>query len=144
MASRLIAAAQIVLSTLVSACCMPFSEVLVEEGGLAWQEAFRAPVPEGVVLSHGRYWRGMHWSGEHSWFFAMEPNGPFMDEFVAHNRLVEQVEPDAMRQVEIDMLFNPPTWFAPAGPVYQVWRSDDIYLLRDTERGTIFLHGGTL
>ena len=144
MARRLLALAQLLFSTLASACCIPFSEVLIEESEQAWQEAFSAPVPTDVVLLHGQYWRGMHWSGEHSWFFSMEPNKTFFEDFVSYNRLVEQVEPDAMRQVQLDMLFAPPAWFAPPGPAYQIWRSEDIFVIRDIDQGTIFLHGGSL
>jgi hypothetical protein len=144
MASRLTSAIQILFFVLASACCIPFSEVLIEESNPAWEAAFRAPVPKSVVVTHGRYWKGIHWSAEYSWFFALEPSEDFLNRFIEQNRMEEMVAANTKEDLVFEMVFTPPEWFAPPGPSYQIWRSDEVFLFLDKAQGTIFVHGGML
>ena len=144
MASRLITVAKLLSTALVSACCLPFSEVNIKESVPAWEAAFSSSVPEGVVLTHGQYWKGIHWSNEYSWFFAMEPNESFFQRFIEYNRMEELAGVSRKEDLTFELLFTPPDWFAPSESDYQVWRSAELFLFLDREQKTIFLHGGVM
>lgn len=142
--SRFISAVRVLSAAFVSACCLPFSEVNIEESIPAWEAAFKSPVPEGVVLTHGQYWKGIHWSNEYSWFFAMEPNETFLERFVEYNQMEVLTGVDQKEDLTFELLFTPPEWFAPSGSSYQIWRSEQMFLFLDKDQRTIFVHSGVL
>lgn len=77
----------LLLSTLASSCCLPCSEVRIGNAGDAWEAAFNEAVPNGIVVTHGYYWRGIHWSGEHIWFFALKFNEDLVEQLSKDHRL---------------------------------------------------------
>jgi hypothetical protein len=111
--------------------------------GEVWERAFDAPVPEGVTVVHGHYWRSPHFTVEDGWSFQLRVTPKYRKSLFEHYRLNTPSESEMWKVRSIRD--HTPEWFLPKqNESYEIWILRDepdanFALFEDRESGDIFM-----